>query len=86
MLDQDTLKPVIISMIVYLLLAKMIPETIKKPTGVTFIDEINMMLIAQKGSLTSGALLTVLLCSSPVTLSVNSRKIFFLQTSSLVKS
>lgn len=58
MLDQDTLKPVIISMIVYLLLAKMIPETIKKPTGVTFIDEINMMLIAQKGSLTSGALLT----------------------------
>ena len=58
MLDQDTLNPVIISMIVYLLLAKMIPETIKKPTGITFIDEINMMLIAQKGSLTSGALLT----------------------------
>ena len=58
MLDQDTLKPVIISMIVYLLVAKMIPEIIKKPTGVTFIDDINMMLIAQKGSLTSGALLT----------------------------
>lgn len=58
MLDQDTLKPVIISMIVYLLLAKMIPETIKKPTGVGFIDDINMMLVAQKGSLTSGALLT----------------------------
>ena len=58
MLDQDTLKPVIISMIVYLLVAKMIPEIIKKPTGVTFIDDVNMMLIAQKGSLTSGALLT----------------------------
>jgi|TARA_R110000772_G_scaffold123496_1_gene229791 hypothetical protein len=58
MLDQETLKPVIISMIVYLLIAKMIPESIKKPTGVSFIDDINMMLIAQKGSLTSGALLT----------------------------
>ena len=45
-------------MIVYLLIAKMIPESIKKPTGVSFIDDINMMLIAQKGSLTSGALLT----------------------------
>ena len=57
MLDQDTLKPVIISMIVYMLVAKLIPELIKKPTGVAFIDDVNMMLIAQKGSLTSGAIL-----------------------------
>ena len=58
MLDQETLKPVIISMIVYLVVAKMIPDMIKKPTRITFIDDINMLLIAQKGSLTSGALLT----------------------------
>ena len=58
MLDQETLKPVIISMIVYLVVAKMIPDMIKKPTVITFIDDINMLLIAQKGSLTSGALLT----------------------------
>ena len=58
MLDKETLKPVIISMIVYLVVAKMIPDMIKKPTGITFIDDINMLLIAQKGSLTSGALLT----------------------------
>ena len=58
MLDQDTLKPVIISMIVYLLVANMIPDIIKKPTGITFIDDINTMLIAQKGSLGSGAILT----------------------------
>jgi len=41
-----------------MIVAKMIPEFIKKPTGVAFIDDINMMLIAQKGSLTSGAILT----------------------------
>jgi hypothetical protein len=31
---------------------------IKKPTGIGFIDDINMMLIAQKGSLTTGAIFT----------------------------
>jgi hypothetical protein len=57
-MDQDTLKPVLISMIVYLVVAKMLPETVKKPTGISFIDDINMLLIAQKGSLTTGAILT----------------------------
>lgn len=36
----------------------MIPDIIKKPTGISFIDDINMLLIAQKGSLTAGAILT----------------------------
>lgn len=58
MMDQEDLKPVFISMIVYLVIAKMLPEFIKKPTGVSFIDDINMLLIAQKGSLTTGAILT----------------------------
>jgi len=57
-MDQETLKPVLISMIVYLVVAKMLPEIIKKPTGIGFIDDINMMLIAQKGSLTTGAIFT----------------------------
>ncbi len=58
MMDQEALKPVFISMIVYLVIAKMLPEFIKKPTGISFIDDINMLLIAQKGSLTTGAILT----------------------------
>jgi hypothetical protein len=58
MFDQDSLKPVIVSMIVYLIIAKLLPEIIKKPTGIGFIDDLNMMLIAQKGSLASGAILT----------------------------
>lgn len=57
-MDQEDLKPVFISMIVYLVIAKMLPEFIKKPTGISFIDDINMLLIAQKGSLTTGAILT----------------------------
>lgn len=58
MFDQDTLKPVIISMIVYIVIAKILPDLMKKPTGITFIDDINSMLISQKGSIGSGALLT----------------------------
>ena len=58
MFDQDTLKPVIISMIVYIVIAKVLPDLMKKPTGITFIDDINSMLISQKGSIGSGALLT----------------------------
>ena len=57
-MDQETLKPVLISMIVYLVVAKMLPEIIKKLTGIGFIDDINMMLIAQKGSLTTGTIFT----------------------------
>jgi len=58
MFEQETLKPVIISMIVYLIIAKFLPEIIKKPTGIGFIDDLNMSLISQKGSLSSGAILT----------------------------
>ena len=58
MLDQETLRPVIISMALYLAISQIIPELFKKPTNIGFVDEIVAMLIAQKGSLTSGAILT----------------------------
>lgn len=58
MFDQDLLKPVIVSMVLYLVIAKFLPEILKKPTGIGIIDDLNMMLIAQKGSLASGAVLT----------------------------
>lgn len=61
MFDQDMLKPVIVSMVLYLAIAKLLPELIKKPTGIGIIDDLNMMLIAQKGSLASGAVLTAII-------------------------
>jgi len=61
MLDQETLRPVIISMALYLAISQIIPELFKKPTNIGFVDEIVAMLIAQKGSLTSGAILTGLI-------------------------
>tara|TARA_B000000477_G_C6077784_1_gene221779 strand:+ start:1016 stop:1300 length:285 start_codon:yes stop_codon:yes gene_type:complete len=61
MLDQETLRPVIISMALYLAISQIIPEILKKPTNIGPVDEIVAMLIAQKGSLTSGAILTGLI-------------------------
>lgn len=58
MFDQESLKPVILAMVIYLVIAKFLPEIIKTPTGITVIDDLNMMLIAQKGSLSSGVILT----------------------------
>ena len=61
MLDQETLRPVIIAMALYLAISQIIPELLKKPTNIKFIDDIVAMLIAQKGSLTSGTILTGLI-------------------------
>lgn len=61
MLDQDTLRPVVIAMALYLAIAHLVPQAVKKPTNVGFIDDIVSMLIAQKGSITSGAILTGLI-------------------------
>jgi|TARA_B100001113_G_C20604087_1_gene403129 hypothetical protein len=58
MLDQETLRPVIIAMALYLALSQLIPELFKKPTNIKLIDDIVAMLIAQRGSLTSGTILT----------------------------
>ena len=40
MLDQETLRPVIIAMALYLALSKIVPELLKKPTNIKFIDDI----------------------------------------------
>ena len=61
MLDQETLRPVIIAMALYLAISQIVPEIFKKPTNIKIIDHIVAMLIAQKGSLTSGTILTGLI-------------------------
>ena len=61
MLDQETLRPVVIAMALYVAIAKIVPDTVKKQTNVGFVDDIVSMLIAQKGAIASGAILTGLI-------------------------
>jgi hypothetical protein len=57
MFDQESLRPVIIAMALYITLATLIPQIIKKPTGIQVVDDLVMTLIAQKSSMMSGTIL-----------------------------
>lgn len=57
MLDQDTLRPVIIAMALYVTITTLIPRIVKKPTGVQVVDDLVMTIISQKGSMMSGTIL-----------------------------
>ena len=56
-LDQETLRPVIIAMALYLAINIIVPRIIKKPTGIKPLDELVMTMIAQQSSLMSGTIL-----------------------------
>lgn len=60
-LDQETLRPVIIAMALYIFIHILTPRVIKKPTGINPLDEIIMTIMSQQGSLTSGAILVGLI-------------------------
>ena len=57
MFDTDTLRPVILAMTIYIVMAQFLPQIMKKPTGIKMIDEAMMLLVSQKGFMASGAVL-----------------------------
>jgi len=61
MFDADTLRPVIVSMVIYIVLVNLVPRLVKKPTGVKVLDDVVLLLISQKGSIMSGTILTGLI-------------------------
>ena len=56
-LDQESLRPVIIAMAIYLTISTLIPKIAKKPTGIKVVDDLVMMIIAQQESMMSGTIL-----------------------------
>lgn len=57
MLDQETLRPVIIAMAVYITINVLLPRILKKPTGIQVIDDLVMMSISHRDSLMTGTIL-----------------------------
>ncbi len=57
MFDSETLRPVIIAMVLYLVISTLVPKIVKKPTGIKIIDDLIMYLVAQKGFMMSGVIL-----------------------------
>jgi uncharacterized membrane protein len=56
-LDQETLRPVIIAMALYITISILVPKIAKKPTGIQVVDDLVMTIMAQQGSLMSGTIL-----------------------------
>ena len=86
MLDQESLRPVIIAMTLYITISVLVPRIITKPTGFQPLDDLVMTIIAQKGSLMSGTILIGLIISPPIIFRMNSCKTFSFPTSFLVCS
>ena len=61
MLDQDRLRPVIISMALYITICTLVPILFNKPTGVQVIDDLTLSVIRQKEMLMSGTILVGLI-------------------------
>jgi hypothetical protein len=60
-LDQESLRPVIIAMAIYISVSTLVPRIIKKPVGIQVIDDLVMKLIAERDSMMSGAILVGLI-------------------------
>ena len=56
-LDAESLRPVIISMTLYIAIVSAIPRVIKKPVGVDLVDDLVMNIISQGDNVSSGAIL-----------------------------
>ena len=57
MLDQESLRPVIIAMVLYITVSILLPLIVKKPTGIQVVDDLVMSSIAQRDSMMSGTVL-----------------------------
>ena len=55
--DSESLRPVIISMTLYIAIVSAIPRVIKKPVGVDLVDDLVMNIISQGDNVSSGAIL-----------------------------
>ena len=57
MLDQESLRPVIIAMALYITISTLVPRIVTKPTGIQVVDDLIMKIIAEKDSMMSGTIL-----------------------------
>jgi hypothetical protein len=57
MLDQESLRPVIIAMVLYIIISTLVPRVVKKSTGIQVVDDLVMKIIAERGTMMSGTIL-----------------------------
>jgi hypothetical protein len=61
MYDSETLRPVMIAVVVYNVLIWALPQAFKQPTGVKVFDDMMMLVVSQKGMNVPGSLFVALI-------------------------
>lgn len=57
MFDSETLRPVIIAMVLFIVLVKAIPQVIKDQTNMKVVDDITMLAVSLNGFMMPGTIL-----------------------------
>lgn len=61
MYDSESLRPVIIAVVVYNVLIWALPQAFKQPVGIKALDDMMMLVVSQKGMNVPGSLFVALI-------------------------
>ena len=61
MFDSDTLRPVIIAMVLFILVVNALPRILKDPTNIKIVDDITMLTVTLQQFLMPGTILVGLI-------------------------
>jgi len=61
MFDSETLRPVIISMALFIVIVKALPKVLKDSTNIKAIDDVTMLTVALKDFLMPGTILIAII-------------------------
>jgi hypothetical protein len=61
MFDSETLRPVIISMALFIVIVKALPKVLRDPTNIKAIDDVTMLTVALKDFLMPGTILIAII-------------------------
>lgn len=61
MFDSETLRPVIIAMILFIVFVKALPKVLRDPTNIKAIDDVTMLTVTLKDFLMPGTILIAII-------------------------
>jgi len=61
MFDSETLRPVIIAMLLFIFIVKALPKVLKDPTKIKTVDDVTMLTVTLQSFLMPGAILIALI-------------------------
>jgi hypothetical protein len=61
MFDSESLRPIIIAMVLFLVLVNVLPKVLKEPTDIKPVDDLVMLCVTLRGFMMPGSLLVAII-------------------------